>query len=76
MRMVLVLGRYPRSIEEGTRMLLQRVIFPHRKPTTVDFEREHSLAQAIVDTVRNLCSYSIRAFASWPQVVPSTSRFE
>jgi nitrogen-specific signal transduction histidine kinase len=33
-------------------MLLQRVIFPHRKSTTVDFEREHSLAQAIVDTVR------------------------
>jgi chemotaxis protein methyltransferase CheR len=33
-------------------MLLQRVIFPHRKPTRVDFEQEHTLAQAIVDTVR------------------------
>jgi len=26
-------------------MLLQRVIFPHRKPTRVDFEQEHTLAQ-------------------------------
>ena len=33
-------------------MLLHRVIFPHRKPPTVDFEQEHTLAQAIVDTVR------------------------
>jgi PAS domain-containing protein len=36
----------------GTRMLRQRVIFPHRKPKTVDFEQGHALAQAIVDTVR------------------------